>query len=76
MKEETISRDNQHNGVVIILPETEVSPLKRFTLFLLGFSGALLFTAFINFNESLVIIVLGIVLFLFIYDEGFRRVFK
>lgn len=70
-----ITKENQHDKIVIILPESEVPPVKRFTLFLLGVIMALLFSAFINFNESLVLIALGILLFLFIYDEGFRRVF-
>lgn len=27
------------NDVIIVLPKTEIPPLKRITLFLLGFSG-------------------------------------
>lgn len=63
------------NDVIIVLPKTEIPPLKRITLFLLGFSGALLYTTFINLNESLVLIALGIVLFMLFFDEGFRRLF-
>lgn len=75
MNEENVNKKYEQDGIVVILPETEVSPLKRATLFFLGFSGALLISAFINFNESLVLIALGIILFLLIFDEGFRRLF-
>lgn len=68
-------KDNKNDEVVIILPETEQPPIRRITLFLLGFSSALMTAAYINFNESLVFLALGIVLFLFIFDEGFRRIF-
>lgn len=61
--------------VMIILPEPEVPPIKKITIFLLGFSGALLLSAYINFNENLGLLALGILLFLFIFDEGFRRIF-
>lgn len=65
----------ERDDVVIILPKAEIPPLKRITLFLLGFSGALSYSAFINLNESLVLVALGIVLFLLFFDEGFRRLF-
>lgn len=68
-------KDNTQNEVVIILPEPEVPPIKRITIFLLGVSSALLVAAYINFNENLGLLALGIVLFLFIFDEGFRRIF-
>ncbi len=68
-------KENTNNEVVIILPEPEVPPIKRITIFLLGVSSALLTSAFINFNENLVLPALGILLFLFIFDEGFRRIF-
>ena len=66
---------NKEQGVVIILPEPEVPPIKKGTIFFLGVSSALLMSAYINFNESLGLIALGIVLFLLIFDEGFRRIF-
>lgn len=68
-------KENTNNEVVIILPEPEVPPIKRITIFLLGVSSALLMSAFINFNENLGLLALGILLFLFIFDEGFRRIF-
>lgn len=70
-----MNENYERNDVVIILPETEIPPMKRTTLFLLGFGGASLLSAFINLNESLVLIALGIVLFLLFFDEGFRRLF-
>lgn len=70
-----MNKKYERNDVIIILPKTEIPPLKRITVFLLGASGALLYTTFINLNESLVLIALGIVLFLLFFDEGFRRLF-
>lgn len=67
--------ENENNKIVIILPETKQSSIKKFTIFLLGVSIALMTTAYINFNESLGLIAFGIISFLFIYDEGFRRIF-
>lgn len=64
----------KNNEVVIILPGG-VPPVKRITIFLLGVSSALLTTTYINFNENLGLLALGIILFLFIFDEGFRRIF-
>ena len=72
MKNETT---NKKDEVVIILPEPEVPPIKKITIFLLGVSSALLMSAYINFNENLGLLALGILLFLFIFDEGFRRIF-
>lgn len=66
--------ENEHSDIVIILPGGE-PPVKRITIFLLGVSSALLTAAYINFNESLGLLALGILLFLFIFDEGFRRIF-
>lgn len=73
MKNEKMSEDKT-SDVVIILPGG-VPPVKRITIFLLGVSSALLAAAYINFNENLGLLALGIVLFLFIFDEGFRRIF-
>lgn len=76
MKNDTKNEIENKNGeVVIILPEPEVPPIKRITIFLLGVGIALLASAYINFNESLGWLALGILLFLFIFDEGFRRIF-
>ncbi len=76
MKNDTKNElENKNGEVVIILPEPEVPPIKRITIFLLGVSSALLAAAYINFNENLGLLALGIVLFLFIFDEGFRRIF-
>lgn len=76
MKNEKVV-ENEHcdNDVVIILPEPEVPPIKKITIFLLGASSAFLMSAYINFNENLGLLALGILLFLFIFDEGFRRIF-
>lgn len=68
-------KENTKNEVVIILPESEIPPIKRITIFLLGVGIALLASAYINFNENLGLLALGILLFLFIFDEGFRRIF-
>lgn len=68
-------KENTKDEVVIILPEPEVPPIKRITIFLLGVGITLLASAYINFNENLGLLALGILLFLFIFDEGFRRIF-
>lgn len=68
-------KENTKDEVVIILPEPEIPPIKKITIFLLGVSSALLMSAYINFNENLGLLALGILLFLFIFDEGFRRIF-
>lgn len=68
-------KGNTKDEVVIILPEPEIPPIKRVTIFLLGVGIALLASAYINFNENLGLLALGILLFLFIFDEGFRRIF-
>lgn len=68
-------KENTKDEVVIILPEPEIPPIKKVTIFLLGVGIALLASAYINFNENLGLLALGILLFLFIFDEGFRRIF-
>lgn len=68
-------KENTKDEVVIILPEPEIPPIKKITIFLLGVSSTLLMSAYINFNENLGLLALGILLFLFIFDEGFRRIF-
>lgn len=68
-----VERENKKD-VVIILPGG-TPQIKKITIFMLGVCAALMFCAYINFNESLVLLVLGIVLFLLIFDEGFRRLF-
>ncbi len=67
-------KENKKDEVVIILPAGEPQ-VKKITIFLLGVSSALLMSAYINFNENLGLLALGILLFLFIFDEGFRKVF-
>lgn len=74
MKDEPKNNENEHNDIVIILPGGEPE-IKKITIFLLGVSLALLISAYINFNESLGLLALGMVVFLFIFDEGFRRLF-
>lgn len=67
-------KENKNGEIVMIFPAGQ-PPIKRITIFLLGVSSALLTSAFINFNENLGLLALGILLFLFIFDEGFRRIF-
>ncbi len=75
MNGENCNKEIKHENTIIILPEAEAPPLKKITVFLLGFGGAFLFAAYINLNESLGFIALGIILFLLFFDEGFRRLF-
>ncbi len=66
---------NEHKSEAVIILPGGTPKVKKTTIFMLGVCSALMFCAYINFNESLVLLVLGIVIFLLIFDEGFRRIF-
>lgn len=63
------------NKVEIILPERLVPEIKEITKYFIGFGLALMMVAFINVSESLGAASFGIFVFLYFYDEGFRRRF-
>lgn len=72
----TKNEENDNKGLVIILPEADEPAMKPMTIFLLGVCTALVMAIYINFNENLgMLLALGILVFLFIFDEGFRSKF-
>lgn len=64
------------NKVEIILPERKVPKMRIITKLWIGFGMALIFAAFINLSESLGALGFGMFVFLYIYDEDFRRLFN
>lgn len=61
------------NDVFIGLPERKIPGIKPLTIFLAGCGMALEFAAFINYNQAIGLLSLGIFVFLFIFDEGLRK---
>ena len=76
MKEENKKNKTEKNDDVVMILPGGVPRVKPVTLFLLGVvASTILITAYCQLSESLVLIAFGVIVFLFIFDEGFRKLF-
>ncbi len=76
MKEENKKNKTEKNDDVVMILPGGVPQVKPVTLFLLGVvASTILITTYYQLSESLVLIAFGVIVFLFIFDEGFRKLF-